>query len=152
MPDIEDSYKYLQTSFNFRIIIDGITDINEGNFQEVSGIKVNISFEEIKEGGENTFTRRFPKPPTYQNLILKRGVLKGSPLIKWATTTFETFKFMPKNVILQLMDENQKPVMSWTFSNAYPVGISTGDFNAMENKILVETLELAYDSFTAKTY
>ena len=151
MGEPDDSYKYLQTAFSFCIITEDILSDGEGNFQEVSGLKVNIAFEEIREGGENRFTRRFPKPPTYQNLILKRGVLKGSPLIKWATTTFETFQFTPKNIILLLLNEDRNPIMSWIFSNAYPVGISTGEFNAMENKILVETLELAYDSFTTKT-
>ena len=103
MGEPDDSYKYLQTAFSFCIITEDILSDGEGNFQEVSGLKVNIAFEEIREGGENRFTRRFPKPPTYQNLILKRGVLKGSPLIKWATTTFETFQFTPKNIILLLL-------------------------------------------------
>ena len=37
--------------------------------------------------------------------------------------------------------------MGWNVINAMPVGLSLSDLKSEENKIMVETLELAYDYF-----
>jgi phage tail-like protein len=124
-----------------------ITGNNEGNFQEVSGINVKLGVKEVEEGGENRFVHKFPVPPKYDNLILKRGMLKGSPLINWAKTTVEQFNFKTATVVVSLMDEEANPLATWKFTNAYPVGIKISDFKAQENAIVVETLELCYDYF-----
>ena len=138
---------YPPVAFSFLVKVTGISGLNEGSFQEVSGLKVSMAFEEVKEGGENQFTHRFPKPPTYQNLILKRGILIGSSLIAWATVSFQQFTFSPKTVTVQLLDENQNALATWDFINAYPVAYNISDLKAQENSIAFETLELAYDYF-----
>ena len=138
---------YPPVAFHFRVTVPGISGINEGDFQEVSGLKVAMKFEEVQEGGENRYTHRFPKPPAYQNLILKRGYLKGSPLIEWARKAFQQFEIKPKDVVIQLLDEDHNPLSSWNFVNAYPVAMTISDFKAQENSIVVETLELAFDYF-----
>ena len=75
-------------------------------------------------------------------------MLVGSPLINWAKSCIEQFTFVPKVVLIDLLDENSKPLAAWTFVNAYPIGIKFSDFKAQENAIVVETLELCYDYFT----
>ena len=128
-----------------------ITGTNEGNFQEVSGLNFKFGVKEVEEGGENRYVHKFPVPAKYENLVLKRGMLKGSPLINWAKTSFEQFSFKPATVVVTLMDENSAPVSTWTFSNAFPVGIRISDFKAQENAIVVETLELSFDYFKKGT-
>ena len=147
MPEENQASFYPPVAFSFLVKFAGLDGVNEGSFREISGLKVSLSVEEIREGGENGFSRKFPKPPTYQNLILKRGVLKGSPLIDWATTSFQNFAFTPKDITLHLLDESFNPLMTWNITNAYPVGLSIGEFHAEDSKVLVETLELAYESF-----
>lgn len=138
---------YPPVGFAFRVDVDGIQGVNEGSFQEVSGLSVKISPKAIEEGGENGFTHRFPTPPQYENLVLKRGMLIGSPLITWARTSIEQFTFEPKVVNLFLLNELAEPLSSWRFMNAYPVGIKVSDFNAKEGALVVETLELCFDYF-----
>ncbi len=139
---------YPPVGFSFRVNVDGITGMNEGNFQEVSGFNAKISTKDMEEGGENRFVHRFPTPPKYENLVLKRGMLIGSPLITWARNSFELFTFTPKVVNINLLDEQQSPLASWRFVNAYPVGLKVSEFKAQENALVVETLELCFDYFT----
>ncbi len=142
------SQYYPPVGFSFKVNIEGITGVNEGSFQEVSGLSAKITPENVKEGGENRFAHRFPTPPAYENLVLKRGMLLGSPLISWARDGFELFKFTPKTVNLNLLDETGAPISTWRFVNAYPVAIKISDFKAQENALVVETLELCFDYFT----
>ena len=139
---------YPPVGFSFTVDVEGITGVNEGSFQEVSGLNAKITPENVKEGGENRFTHRFPTPPSYENLVLKRGLLVGSPLIAWARTCIEQFTFTPKIVNLSLLDETGAPLSTWRFVNAYPVAMKISDFKAQENSIVVETLELSFNYFT----
>src|SRR5690348_5526049 len=148
MADNQIAGYYPPVGFYFKVNVTGITGKNEGSFQEVSGLNVKIGVQEVKEGGENRFVHRLPTPPKYENLILKRGMLLGSPLIDWARSAVEQFSFTPKTVIINLMDENASPLASWKFINAYPVSLKVSDFKAQENAIGVETLELCFDYFT----
>lgn len=139
---------YPPVGFYFKVNVTGITGTNEGNFQEVSGLNYKIGTKEVEEGGENRFVHRFPVPPKFENLILKRGMLIGSPLINWAKNTIEQFTFQPATVVVNLMDATSAPIASWKFINAYPVALKISDFKAQENALVVETLELSYQYFT----
>ncbi len=146
---MKTTYQYYPpVGFSFKVNVEGISGVNEGNFQEVSGLSVKIAPKNVEEGGENRFVHRFPTPPNYENLILKRGMLIGSPLIKWAKNSFELFTFKPKIVNLNLLDHTGAPISTWRFVNAYPVGMKISDFKAQENSLVVETMELCFDYFT----
>ena len=47
-----------------------------------------------------------------------------------------------------LLDADAKPLMKWSFKQAWPVKWSASDFNAQANQIVVESLEFAYTYFT----
>ena len=145
---ITTSQYYPPVGFSFKVNVEGIMGVNEGSFQEVSGLNVKITPKNVEEGGENRFIHRFPTPPNYENLILKRGMLIGSPLIAWARTSFELFTFFPKIVNLNLLDQTGAPISSWMFVNAYPVAMKMSEFKAQENTLVVETMELCFDYFT----
>lgn len=141
---------YPPVGFYFSVEVDGISGNNEGSFQEVSGLNVNINLEEIKEGGENRFSYQLPLRPTYEKLVLKRGLLKGSPLITWVSDAIQNFIFKPKTVLVKLLDENGAVLVTWTFVNAYPVAAKMANLNAQENAVFTESIELAYNYFTRK--
>jgi phage tail-like protein len=150
MPDTQNDY-YPPVGFTFSVKVEGIMGANEGNFQEVSGLSVRFGVEEVVEGGENRFVHRLPTTPKYENLVLKRGLLKGSALINWVKTSVDRFIFKPKMVEVNLLDGTGNPLITWAFSNAYPVSLRISEFRAQENGIVVETLELAFDYFTKTT-
>lgn len=140
---------YPPVSFHFKVEFDGIesqeTDIQ---FQSVSGLSVDIETEEFAEGGENRFKHKFPVRTKFPNLILKRGMVTNSKLIDWCRDAIESFQFKPINLTVKLLNEEHKPLVTWNVVHAYPVKWAVDDFNAEENKISIETIELAYNYFT----
>lgn len=120
----------------------------EAGFQEVSGINVSIETKSIQEGGVNDYLHKLPeKPAKYENLILKRGFLHGSSLLQWITDAVTNFTFTPKLLEVSLLNASGSKLVTWSFSNAYPVALKTSDLKAQDNSLVVETLEIAYNYF-----
>lgn len=138
---------YYPVAFSFLVKVTGISGSYEGSFQEVTGINAKIETIPLKEGGENRFIRRLPSPPKYDNLILKRGMVLSSELIDWARDAVEKFTFKPKTVTVSLLDEEGKPMATWSFAAAYPVALKVSEFKAQDNALVFESLELAYEYF-----
>ncbi len=53
-------------------------------------------YETFKEGGENRFEHKLPVRTKYADLVLKRGMLTGSPLIDWMLKAFRDREFAPR--------------------------------------------------------
>jgi len=139
---------YPPVGFHFVVNVEGLNDNSrDSGFREVSGLNATVGEETYEEGGENRFVHRLPTRVTYDKLVLKRGVLKGSELIGWFRSTVESFTFDPKGVMVTLLNEVHEPLESWSFINAYPVKWSISDFNAQNNEVAVETIELAFQYF-----
>ncbi|MDO7174066.1 phage tail protein [Mariniflexile sp. AS56] len=139
---------YPPVGFHFKVEFSGISNKeNDHQFQSVSGLSVDLETEEIAEGGENRFKHKIPVRTKYPNLVLKRGMLLDSGVITWCRKALEDFEIEPVSLTVSLLNEKHEPLQTWSISNAYPVKWSVGDFNAEENKIVIETLELSYNFF-----
>jgi phage tail-like protein len=129
----------------------GLTASVDGSFQEVSGISASINGKDHYEGGENRFAYKLPESISYSPLQLKRGLVSSlSALGEWCNETFENGFDQPietKTVLVNLLDESNLPLMSWVFLGAYPTKWSVSNFNAQNNEIVVESLELTYRRF-----
>lgn len=127
-----------------------LTDI-DASFQEISGIQAEFGVEEVAEGGENRFVHRLPLPAKYSNLVLKRGVVtKTSFLAEWFGQTVGSGLSLPiltQNVLVNLLGPEGTPLIAWIFVNAWPVRWDVGPLDSMDNKVLIETLELSYNYF-----
>jgi len=147
---------YPPTGFHFKVEflgVAGMEDDTEQRFQEVSGLSLEVETEELREGGENRFVYKLPKRAKYSNLVLKRGLRTSVAFRDWlnkAMTTYFTvvvYDFAPADIIITLMDEAGGDVAIWKVFQAYPVKWSPSAFNAKENSVVVETIELAYQYF-----
>ena len=139
---------YPPTGFHFRVDFLGIGTDNDTRFQSVSGLSVEYGTETIKEGGENRFEHKLPVRTQYQDLVLKRGMLTTSTVILWCTQALQHRLFLPITMNVALLNEEHVPLRNWTFFNVWPKKWSVSDFNAEENRVVVETLELCYNYFT----
>jgi phage tail-like protein len=61
---------------------DGLSEETDTRFQEVTGLTATVSTEDVEEGGQNRFVHKLPKGTSYDNLILKRGIIKNSKLVE----------------------------------------------------------------------
>lgn len=124
---------------------------SDASFSEVSGMQSSWDTEEVVEGGENRFVHRLPTRGKYANLVMKRGIVTGSSFFSsWASETIGSRLAQPidtQNLLVMLLDQSSFPLIAWAFVNAYPVKCDVAPLEAMENKILIETLELSYNYF-----
>ena len=150
---------YPPTGFHFKVEFQGVGGMGsdtEQRFQEVSGLTFEIVTEEVHEGGENRFAYKFPKRMKFPNLVLKRGLLKGTALMSWfksAITTYFTvavYDFKPADILITLLNDADEPTAIWSVVQAYPLKWSISDFRATDNSIVVESIELAYQFFERK--
>ncbi|SRX54959.1 phage tail protein [Aequorivita sp. CIP111184] len=140
---------YPPVSFHFKVEFNGISSQEKDiQFQSVSGLSVDIETEEFAEGGENRFKHKFPVRSTFPNLVLKRGMVTDSELIKWCRNAIESFQFEPVDLTVKLLNENHEPLVTWNVVHAYPIKWDVAELNAEESKITIETIELAYNYFT----
>jgi len=87
---------------------------------------------------------RLPDRVSYEKLTLKRGILVGSDLIGWFRDAVSSFKIDPRNVVVTLLNSEHEPLESWSFVKAYPVKWSIGSFNAQQNEVVIETIDLSF--------
>ena len=139
---------YPPVGFHFKVDFSAVSSQEmDARFQSVSGLSVEIQNEDRVEGGENRFTHQLPLRSKYSTLTLKRGFVKDSELIYWCRDAFENFQFKPVDLIVSLLNEKHEPVKSWNIIHAWPAKWSVSDFNAQENSLVIETLDLNYRYF-----
>ena len=141
---------YPYVGFHFKVQIDGFDKANDVSFQSVKGLEVQVDVENIKEGGLNTFEHNIPTRIKYTTLTLERGIFKpeNSDLIMWFQNAMVKFEFDPRTVVVTLKNEMQEPLVIWNIKHAYPKSWKIKDMSSTQNEILIETLELQYNSFT----
>jgi phage tail-like protein len=139
---------YPIVGFFFTIGFEGISGKVDCKFKEASGIKMKLTTEEIKSGGENGVIISLPLKTTYTDLTLKRGVLSTkSDVTKWCYSWFlndYSTTIQTKNIELKLLDESGTMAMGWKFHNALPIEMDISGFNSMDSAIMVETITLKY--------
>lgn len=139
---------YPPVGFHFKVEFAGIGNDDDMRFQSVSGLNVEYDTETFKEGGENRFEHKLPVRTKYPDLSLKRGMLRDSEVIRWILNALQNREIEPATIHIKLLNENHDPLMTWHIHNAWPKKWSVSDFNAGENAIVVETLDISYSFFT----
>lgn len=146
---------YPVTGFYFSVrFVGGATTLasaTDTSFKEVSGLEMKVETETINEGGVNNYAWKVPKPTTYSNLVLKRGVSPQLSIIStWVKSTMGSVlssTISPITVIVLLMNEQSIPLSGWACMNAFPVKWKISDFDSMKNEIVIEELEFTYTYF-----
>jgi phage tail-like protein len=118
-------------------------------FQKVSGLQARVEMSSVQEGGQNLYTHRLPTRVGYDNLVLERGFVVGSLLNLEFNAAMSLFEFVPSNVMITLFSEDAIPLAAWLFIKAFPVRWATADLEGNTDKVLIDTLELAYTRMQA---
>ena len=142
------SVYYPPVGFHFRVEFD-LPGLGDGDirFRDVSGLSMELEQEPHNEGGENRFSHKFPGRARYGDLVLKRGLLIGSAVREWCEAAIQDLDIQPTTIWVTLLNEEHKPLQTYTFINAWPKKWSVSDLNAENSEIVDESLELAYQYF-----
>ena len=153
MPTFRDSP---YGAFNFLVTLggaqgDGAEGTIIGGFSDVSGLGVEISYSDYRNGNEMVNTvRKVPNTYKVDDVTLKRGMVGSDDLSAWLKTVRDGTADR-RTVTITLLDEARNPVVRWKLSNAQPkkwtgptLAAKGGGEVAMEELSLVhEGLELS---------
>lgn len=138
---------YPPVGFHFAVRFSISQNEMDIHFQSVSGLSVEYETEAVIEGGENRFQHTLPVRTKYGDISLKRGLLTDSDVLKWCLNAFEKREFALSDVQILLLNEKHEPLKTWSVVQAWPKKWSVSDFNAEENSLVIETLDLSYRYF-----
>src|SRR4051812_6914778 len=101
---------YPPVGFHFRVEVLGL-DGNDGDvrFSEVAGLAMELTGEDVPEGGENRFVQRYPARGKYPELVLKRGLLLSSSMFTWILECLQDHKITPHDIDVTLLNEEHTP-------------------------------------------
>ena len=140
---------YPPVGFHFRVdFLDVPANDNDCRFTEVAGLTMEMTVDENLEGGQNRFVQRYPNRAKYPELVLKRGMLRGSDVMRWVRQCVEDFDFAPKDLNVILLNEEHQPLVTWHVYKAFPTKWAITDLNASANSVVIESLQLVYQYFT----
>jgi len=124
-----------------------IQSVAQGGFSECSGLEMDMDIEEYKEGGNNGTVLRFPTRMKWTNIRLKRGMTMSNDLWLWHYG-FAQGQVQRRDGIIVLQDEQQQPVQTWSFTRGLPVKWTGPSFNATQNAVAIEEIEIAHEGLT----
>src|SRR4051795_12619203 len=112
-------------AFNFIVALGGEQGTGDdgqivGGFSDVSGLGVDVSYSEYRNGNErvNT-TRKVPNTHKLDDVTLKRGLVGSVDLFNWLKTVRDGTADA-RNISITLMDEARSPVATWRLRRAQP--------------------------------
>lgn len=135
-------------SFLFEVSFSGPRSIDAAAFQEVSGLDSTVDLETVVEGGENAFVHQLPKQTKHGPLKLKRGMIDDA-LFQWCEDTLEgglTKTIDKMDLVVTATDRGGEILREWSIKGAWPMKWEIGSFDATKSELMIETLELAYNT------
>lgn len=139
---MSDINSYPLTKFHFQVEWSG----NNGSFQEVTGLEMTREKAEYRGGMDPNYVKQqIPGMKTFGALTLKRGTFTGD------NDFFTWWNGSPperRDLVIKLMNAEQKPVVTWVVFRAFPTKVTSTDLNATNNEVAVESIELAHEGIT----
>jgi len=134
--------------FNFLVNLgDGVTDGAEAGFQECSGIGMEVTVAEYRNGNEReNSVRKITGLNKSTDVTLKRGIIGSLNLYNWLNEIRNGNQGAYRNVVIQLQNEDHTAVVQeWKLLRARITKHTSGPMNAKGTDVAMEELVLAYE-------
>ena len=134
--------------FNFLVNLgDGVTDGPQAGFQEVSGIGMEVTVSEYRNGNEKeNSVRKITGLNKATDVTLKRGVIGSADLYSWLNDIRNGDANALRTVRISLVSEDHTAaVQTWSLLRARIIKYVAGPFNAKGTDVAMEELTLAYE-------
>ena len=135
--------------FNFLVDLGtGNTDGPDAGFQEVSGIGMEVTVSEYRNGNEKeNSVRKITGLNKSTDVTLKRGVIGSLTLYNWLNQVRNGDQNALRTVLIHLQNEDHTAIVqSWKLLRARPIkNNSVASLNAKGTDVAIEELVLAYE-------
>ncbi len=151
MPIREDR-PYVQFNFQVDLNRPGMDpETASGGFQEVSGIGMEVTVSEYRNGNDrDNGVRKITGLNKASDVTLKRGVIGALTLYTWLDEIRNGDQRSFRDVTITLMSENREPVLEWRLLRARIIKYTTGQLSAKGNDVAMEEMVLAYERLEMK--
>jgi phage tail-like protein len=134
------------SQFNFTVNLGtGDTDSVQAGFQEVSGLGMEITIAEYRNGNEkDNAPRKITGTYKVPDVTLKRGAIGALDLYEWLDQVRSGAQDALRTVTIQLLSEDRTATaMEWKLTNARPMKYTGPSLNGKGTDVAVEELVLA---------
>lgn len=134
--------------FNFLVDLGtGNTDGPEAGFQEVSGLGMEVTVSEYRNGNEKeNAVRKVTGMNKVTDVTLKRGVIGSLNLYQWLNQIRNGDQSAARTVVIQLQNEDHSAVVAtWKLLRARITKHTSGPLNAKGTDVAMEEMTLAYE-------
>jgi phage tail-like protein len=128
-------------NFNYVLEIDGITN---AGFSECTGLNIENTPIEYREGNDGLTAQKQPGLMKYGNITLKRGVTKNLELVTWLKTIMDG-DIERRSVSIILQDELHQDSVRWNLLEAWACKWTGPDLKANASEIAIESLEICHE-------
>jgi phage tail-like protein len=143
-------------SMRFSVTVDDLSlgPLSLGSWSSCRGLKVELKVTHVAEGGNYWYEQILPDRISYPPVTLERAVDPNDSrkvqawLGKVASDWMNSARpYIAQGATITLLGAAGQPVMDWTLRHVYPVSWSGPALSATENRVAIETLELAHQGF-----
>jgi len=136
------------TQFNFLVDLGtGVTEGPAAGFQEVSGIGMEVTVTEYRNGNskENS-VMKITGLNKSTDVTMKRGIIGSLDLYQWLNQIRNGDQNALRTVTIQLQNEDRtETVQTWKLLRARIIKHTSGPFNAKGTDVAMEEMVLAYE-------
>jgi len=134
--------------FNFLVDLGtGTTDGPDAGFQEVSGIGMEVTVAEYRNGNEKeNSVRKIVGLNKATDVTMKRGVVGSLTLYNWLNQIRNGDQTALRNIVVQLQNEDHTAVVqTWKLLRARIIKHTSGPMNAKGTDVAMEELVISYE-------
>ena len=133
-------------AFHFKVTIGSKGEVA---FQEVSGLDTEYDVIEYRAGNSVDFTTvKMTGLRKSSDITLKKGMFSGDRALFDYFASVKMNTIARENVTIQLLDEEHKPLFTWSLKNAFPKKVTGASLNAKNSEAAMEELVLAHEGLT----
>jgi phage tail-like protein len=142
----QQNERYPYPAYNFKVSVTNVDtgDTVSGSFAEASGLTVDVQPIEYRDGTDDSTVRKVRGLRKQSNITLKRGISGHVGFWNWVLLGINGDVDRQQGYIA-LLNEDRVEVMRWNFKQAWPTKYTGPSFNAKNNEIAMETLELVVE-------
>lgn len=124
-------------------------DKGEISFQEVSGLDTESDIIEYRTGNSPDFSPvKIPGLRKASDVTLKKGMFRDDTALYDYFNEIRMNTITRQTVTIQLLDEADHPLFTWTLQNAFPTKVVGTDLDAQGSEVAVEEIVLVHEGLT----
>ncbi|MEW8030345.1 MAG: phage tail protein [Candidatus Thiodiazotropha sp.] len=152
--DVQNAYRFLVTldpfdAFVPRELIAAALEAAPGAFNACSGLGGELEVTSYAEGGRNDYVHQLPVRHSWGRITLSKGIARDPILFAWYEAgLFGSLGARRDGAIIMQTPEGI-PTMIWTFTGGLAASWTGPEFDAQQDGLAVERLEIAHQGIKA---